>query len=165
MISVERYTWRPGMSRNDQSVNRDRARRTGGSGNGWYWGGGRFTRQEQSASTHCEACRGRDKGRETVEPGGGKRVSREGYRDRSLQLAQNFLCFSSQRRSSAIGSRYNHYLPLNCVWSRDIMGRTSAGSARCVIRDGKMHTSRPPAQTRARSLRRRSHAIIVAFEY
>jgi len=55
-------------------------------------------------------------------------VSREGYRDRSLQLAQNFLWFLlSEKIFHRRESRYNRYLPLNCVWSRDIMGRTSPG--------------------------------------
>lgn len=65
--------------------------------------------------------------------------------------------FSSQGISSAVGSRSSRYLPFNCVWSCDIMGRTSPGSARCVIRKDahplrpasrRVASRRPPAQTR-----------------
>lgn len=68
--------------------------------------------------------------------------------------------FSSQGISSAVGSRSSRYLPFNCVWSCDIMGRTSPGSARCVIRKdahplrpasrrvASRRVACPPAQTR-----------------
>lgn len=75
----------PGTSRNDQLADRDRAGRTGGSGNGRYWGGGCFTRQEQRrvyALRSVQSVRGmREKGR------GETRANREGYRERSLLAA------------------------------------------------------------------------------
>lgn len=46
--------------------------------------------------------------------------------------------FSTQGGSSAVESRYNRYLPLNCVWSHDIMGRTSPG-----LRDKGWKGARP----------------------
>jgi len=118
---------RPGTSRSDQSADRDRARWTGGSENGRYWSGGRFTRQEQNASTHCEACRGW-RGTRREKRGAQRETRISGYRDRCLQLAQNFSRFLSSLGKDLPQSEVGltAISPLNCVWSCDIMGRTSS---------------------------------------